>query len=79
MSERGDQLRAQADAVDAEDMLAENKDAALEAYRANMNDETKAAYRNAVESLAALRQLARFDRPARLTVIADSVRYDEEV
>lgn len=70
MSERAAQLRAQADAIEAEDDAADAMNAALDIYRADPSDENKAVYREAVENLAALRQVARADRTG-LTVIAE--------
>lgn len=70
MSDRADELRRQADAMDDEDRLAAVMNAALELYRWAADDTTKANYRAAVQALADYRQAARADRTG-LTVVAE--------
>lgn len=71
MSERADRLRAELDAVLAEEELADAMNAALDAYRADPTEEGRAVYRQAVEALAANRQEQRANRST-VTVVAES-------
>ena len=72
---RADDLRRQADLLERHDEIAAAHEAALQAYRDNPSEETKAAYRAAVDALQEWRAADRADRDG-LTVAGDVVRTD---
>lgn len=60
---RADDLRAQADAIEAEERLAGEHEAALAAHRADVNDpDLKAAYAQAKQALVDARRATRAER-----------------
>lgn len=59
---RADDLRAQADAIEAEERLAAEYEAAVEAYRADPTEAAKQAYKDAAQALRDARRTARSDR-----------------
>jgi hypothetical protein len=70
-----DDLRAQADAAEQQDRLADAYAAALAAYRENPNDDTRAAYKDAAEALATHRRDTRIatGRPGEAHTLAGDV------
>lgn len=69
---RADELRAQADAIEAEEALAAEYDAALVAHRADVSDPAlKAAYEQAKVALSEARRTARADRTG-VRVVGDA-------
>ena len=69
---RADELRQQADLLERHDEIAARHERTLQAYRDNPNEETKAAYRAAVDELQEWRRIDREGR-AGLSVTAEVV------
>lgn len=67
---RADDLRALADAVEAEERLATEYEAALEAYRVDPSDDNRAAYKAAAQAVVDARQASRAEREGSTDALA---------